>query len=121
MNGCTSTPFRKRITMKTTNSNILNVMYSNHRILIDKIIEYDYNGDMATAKKFCTVVRYTYDDEDMCETATPMIFNVSPYTGLVEMLDMAKVWIACGCPMDCDEYAIARKWDKDSLHAWVAG
>jgi len=44
--------------MKTTNDNILNTMYNNHRILIDKITEYDYNGDMATAKKMCTVVRY---------------------------------------------------------------
>jgi hypothetical protein len=107
--------------MKTTETNILNVMYNNHRILIDKITEYDYNGDMATAKKICTVIRYTYDDEDMCETATPMVFNVSPYAGLMDMHTMVRVWIDCGCPMDCDEYAIARKWTKDSLHAWVAG
>ena len=100
--------------MKTTETNILNVMYCNHRILIDKITEYDYNGDMATAKKMCTVVRYNGDD------ATPMIFNVSPYTGLMDMHAMARVWIDCGCPMDCNEYAIARKWTKESLHEWVA-
>ena len=107
--------------MKTTETNIINGMYCNHRILIDKITEYDYNGDMATAKKMCTVVRYTYDDEDMCEQATPMIFNVSPYTGLMEMLDMAKVWIACGCPSDGDTNGVPRKWTKENLHAWVAG
>ena len=100
--------------MKTSEKNILNVMYNNHRILIDKITEYDYNGDIAFVKKLCTVIRYEYDDEDMCETATPMIFNVSPYTGLVDMHDMVKVWIACGCP------AGDRKWDKISLHEWVA-
>ena len=110
--------------MKTTETNILNVVYNNHRILIDKITEYDYNGDMATAKKMCTVVRYEYDDEandvDECETATPIVLNVSPYTGLMDMHAMARVWIDCGCPMDCDEYAIARKWTKESLHEWVA-
>ena len=101
--------------MKTTNDNILNVMYNNHRILIDKITEYDYNGDMATAKKMCTVVRYDGDD------ATPMIFNVSPYTGLVDMHTMARVWIDCGCPSDGDYKGTPRKWTKESLHAWVAG
>ena len=101
--------------MNTTETNILNVMYCNHRILIDKITEYDYNGDMATAKKMCTVVRYDkYSDSE--EIATPMTFNVSPYTGLMDMDIMVKVWIDCGCPNDN-----GRKWTKDSLHAWVAG
>ena len=106
--------------MKTTDTNILNVMYNNHRILIDKITEYDYNGDMATAKKMCTVVRYDkYSDGE--EIATPMTFNVSPYTGLVDMHTMARVWIDCGCPSDGDYKGTPRKWTKDSLHAWVAG
>ena len=101
--------------MKTTETNILNVVYNSHRILIDKITEYDYNGDMATAKKICTVVRYDkYSDGE--QIATPMILNVSPYESLTDMHDMAKVWIACGCPNDH-----GRKWTKDSLHAWVAG
>ena len=99
-----------------TQDNILNVMYNNHRILIDKITEYDYNGDMAVVKKMCTVVRYLN-----INGATPMIFNVSPYTSLVDMHTMVRVWIDCGCPMDCNEYGIARKWDKISLHEWVAG
>ena len=106
--------------MKTTETNMLNVMYNNHRILIDKITEYDYNGDMATAKKLCTVVRYDkYTDGE--EIATPMIFNVSPYTGLTDMHDMVKVWIACGCPSDGDTNGVPRKWTKENLHAWVAG
>ena len=102
--------------MKTTETNILNVTYDTadglHRILIDKLVEYDYNGDMAVAKKMCTVI--TPDN-------VPMIFNVSPYTPLSDMHTMVKVWIDCGCPMDCDKYGIARKWDKISLHKWVAG
>jgi hypothetical protein len=101
--------------MKTTETNILNVMYNNHRILIDKITEYDYNGDMATAKKLCTVVRYDGDD------ATPMTFNVSPYTGLVEMHTMVRVWIDCGCPTWDGTAGFPRKWTKENLHAWVAG
>ena len=102
--------------MKTTNDNILNVMYSNHRILIDKITEYDYNGDLAVAKKMCTVVQYEHDDAGVCTSAIPMVFNVSPYTGLMDMDIMARTWIDCGCPNDN-----GRKWDKDSIHAWVAG
>ena len=111
--------------MKITNNNILNVMYNNHRILIDKITEYDYNGDIAVVKKMCTVVRYTYDDEanssDECETATPMVFNVSPYESLVDMDIMVRVWIDCGCPMDMDMFDVPRKWTKQRLHEWVAG
>ena len=107
--------------MKTTEKNILNVMYNNHRILIDKLIEYDYNGDMATAKKICTVVRYTGSFLDGTDRGTPMIFNVSPYTGLMDMHDMAKVWIACGCPTWDGTAGFPRKWTKENLHAWVAG
>ena len=106
--------------MKTTETNMLNVMYNNHRILIDKITEYDYNGDMATAKKLCTVVRYDkYTDGE--EIATPMIFNVSPYESLVDMHTMVRVWIDCGCPMDMDMFDVPRKWTKQRLHEWVAG
>ena len=90
-------------------------MYNNHRILIDKVTEYDYNGDVATAKKMCTVVRYDGDD------ATPMVFNVSPYTSLVDMDTMVRVWIDCGCPMDMDMFDVPRKWTKQRLHEWVAG
>ncbi len=101
--------------MKTTNDNIINVLYNKHRILIDKITEYDYNGDMAVVKKMCTVVRYDkYSDGE--EITTPMVFNVSPYEGLTDMDTMAKVWIDCGCPNDN-----GHKWTKDSLHAWVTG
>ena len=97
--------------MKTTNDNIINVLYNKHRILIDKITEYDYNGDMATVKKMCTVVRYLN-----INGATPMIFNVSPYTGLMDMDIMARTWIDCGCPNDN-----GRKWTKENLHEWVTG
>jgi len=101
--------------MKTTETNILNVMYCNHRILIDKITEYDYNGDMATAKKICTVIEYDGD------VASYKLFNVSPYESLVDMHGMAKAWIACGCPSDGDANGVPRKWTKENLHAWIAG
>jgi hypothetical protein len=102
--------------MKTTETNLLNVMYNNHRILIDKVTEYDYNGDVATAKKMCTVVRYLN-----INGATPMMFNVSPYESLVDMHTMVRVWIDCGCPMDMDMFDVPRKWTKQRLHEWVAG
>ena len=103
--------------MKTTQTNMLNVMYNNHRILIDKLIEYDYNGDMATVKKMCTVVRYL-----TINGATPMVFNVSPYESLVDMHTMARAWIDCGCPSDSDTIGgVPSKWTKENLHAWIAG
>jgi hypothetical protein len=101
--------------MKITETNIVNTMHNRHRILIDKLTEYDYNGDMAVAKKICTVIRYDGDK------VTPMIFNVSPYTSLVDMHTMARVWIDCGCPSDGNAMGVPRKWTKESLHAWVAG
>jgi hypothetical protein len=96
--------------MKTTSDNIINVLYNKYRIVIDKLIEYDYNGDMALTKKICTVIEYDGD------VASYKLFNVSPYTGLMDMDIMAKIWIDCGCPNDN-----GHKWTKDSLHAWVAG
>ena len=104
-----------------TQDNILNVLYNEHRILIDKITEYDYNGDMATAKKMCTVVRYDkYSNGD--DIITPMMFNVSPYESLVDMHTMVRVWIDCGCPSDSDTIGgVPSKWTKENLHAWIAG
>ena len=101
--------------MKTTETNILNVMYNKQRILIDKITEYDYNGDMATAKKICIVIEYDGG------IASYKMFKVSPYTGLMDMHDMAKVWIACGCPTWDGTAGFPRTWTKENLHAWVAG
>ena len=101
--------------MTTTNDNILNTMYNNHRILIDRIDEYGMDGELATSKRMVTVIRYSDDN------LTPMIFNVSPYTPLVDMHTMARVWIDCGCPSDGDANGIPRKWTKEDLHAWVAG
>ena len=100
--------------MSQTETNILNVMHNNHRILIDKIDEYGMDGELATSKKMCIVVRYDGDD------ATPMIFNMSPYTPLVDMHTMARVWIDCGCPSDGDTIGIPRKWTKESLYEWVS-
>jgi hypothetical protein len=108
--------------MNTTNTNILNVMYSNHRILIDLITEHEYNGDVATAKKMCTVVRYTGSFLDGTDNGTRMIFNVSPYESLADMHDMARAWIDCGCPTEWDTIGgVPSKWTKENLHAWIAG
>jgi hypothetical protein len=118
----TNSSTKESNTMKTTETTILNVMYSNHRILIDKITEYDYNGDLAVAKKMCTVVRYQHDDDGVCTSAIPMVFNVSPYTSLVDMHSMAQAWIACGCPNNSDTIGgVPSKWTKENLHAWIAG
>ena len=97
-----------------TQDNILNTMYNDHRILIDRLDEYNMDGEVAVSKRMVIVIRYDGDN------ATPMIFNVSPYTPLVDMHTMARVWIDCGCPSDGDANGIPRKWDKDSLHRWVA-
>ena len=76
----------------TTNDNILNAMYNEHRILIDNISEYDYNGDLAVVKKMCTVVSYVYE-LGVCVCATPVVLPLSPYMGLMDMDIAAKQWI----------------------------
>ena len=89
--------------MNTTETNILETTHSGLLILINRIDEYDYNGDLVVSKKICTV--------------DSTIFNVSPYTSLDDMQSMVRVWIDCGCPADRNDIGIPRKWDKDSLHA----
>ena len=105
--------------MNITETNILNVVYNQHRILIDRLDEYGMDGELATSKKMCTVINYDYSYHEE-EVITPMIFNVSPYTPFTEMFNMAKVWIDCGCPSDANDIGIPRKWTKESLHEWVS-
>ena len=97
-----------------THDNILNVVYNNHRILIDKLNEYDMDGNLAVAKKMVTIIRYDGND------ATPMLFNVSPYTSLVDMHTMARKWIDCGCPSDGNANGIPRKWTMEALIEWAS-
>jgi hypothetical protein len=104
---------------KITQDNILNTVYRNHRILIDKLTEYDMDGNVAVTKKMVTVIRYD-NYSDGTEIVTPMIFNVSPYTSLLDMHTMVRMWIDCGCPSDGDANGIPRKWTKEDLQAWAS-
>ncbi len=82
-----------------------------HTLTIDKISELDPQGNVMLVK----LIAYVIDPLD-----NAMVFNYSPYAKLSELLNSAKVWIQCGCPSDCDAVGLPRKWDKDSLHRWVA-
>ena len=82
-----------------------------HTLTIDKISELDPQGNVMLVK----LIAYVIDPLD-----NAMVFNYSPYAKLSEVLNSAKVWIQCGCPSDCDAMGLPRKWDKDSLHRWVA-
>ena len=82
-----------------------------HTLTIDKISELDPQGNVMLVK----LLAYVIDPLD-----NAMVFNYSPYAKLSELLNSAKVWIQCGCPSDCDAMGLPRKWDKDSLHRWVA-
>ena len=82
-----------------------------HTLTIDKISELDPQGNVMLVK----LIAYVIDPLD-----NAMVFNYSPYAKLSELLNSAKVWIQCGCPSDCDAMGLPRKWDKDSLHRWVA-
>jgi len=83
-----------------------------HTLTIDKISELDPEGNVVLVK----YIAYVIDP-----IGNAMVFNYSPYAKLGELLDSAKVWIECGCPSDCDALGLPRKWDKESLHAWVVG
>ena len=82
-----------------------------HTLTINKISELDPQGNVMLVK----LIAYVIDPLD-----NAMVFNYSPYAKLSELLNSAKVWIQCGCPSDCDAMGLPRKWDKDSLHRWVA-
>ena len=82
-----------------------------HTLTIDKISELDPQGNVMLVK----LIAYVIDPLD-----NAMVFNYSPYAKLSELLNSAKVWFQCGCPSDCDAMGLPRKWDKDSLHRWVA-
>ena len=81
-------------------------------LTIDTISELDPQGNGMLVK----LIAYVIDPLD-----NAMVFNYSPYAKLGELLNSAKVWIECGCPSDCDASGFPRKWDTESLHAWVAG
>jgi len=98
--------------MNNKTTDILNVVYNDHRILIDRHDEIDMEGNVAVRKLLCSVITPAYQ---------ALIFNVSPYTKITDMHTMVKVWIDHGCPMDCDEYGIARKWDKIHIRALADG
>ena len=83
-----------------------------YTLTIDKISELDPQGNVMLVK----LIAYVIDPLD-----NAMVFNYSPYAKLGELLNSAKVWIECGCPSDCDASGFPRKWDTESLHAWVAG
>lgn len=97
--------------MHTVTETIRDESFEDHIIRVDEMIEYDMDGNPAVVKNICFVIRPNGDS---------MVFNVSPYTHAGMIVTMAQTWIACDCPMDCDEYGIARKWDSISLHQWVA-
>ena len=82
-----------------------------HTLTIDKISELDPQGNVMLVK----LIAYVIDPLD-----NAMVFNYSPYAKLSELLNSAKVWIQCCFPSDCDAMGLPRKWDKDSLHRWVA-
>ena len=82
-----------------------------HTLWVDKISELDPDGNVMVTK----LIAYVIDP-----IGNAMVFNYSPYAPLSELLNSAKVWIWCGCPSDCDAMGLPRKWDKESLHRWVA-
>ena len=96
--------------MNNKTTDILNVVYNDHRILIDRLEEIDMDGNVAVRKLLCSVITPAYES---------LIFNVSPYTPITEMHAMVKVWIDCGWPSNCDDIGMPRKWTKESLHEWV--
>jgi len=93
-------------------TDVLNAVYNNHRILIDRLDEMDMDGNVAVRKLLCTVITPAHQ---------ALIFNVSPYTKITDMHTMVKVWIDCGCPSDCNDIGIPRKWDKIHIQALADG
>jgi len=83
-----------------------------HTLTIDRISELDPEGNVVLVK----LIAYVIDP-----IGNAMVFNYSPYAKLSELLSSAKMWIECGCPSDGDAQGFPRKWDKESLQAWMIG
>ena len=96
--------------MNTITETIRDECFDGHTIRVDELTELNANGNIAVIKNMCFVVRPNGDS---------LIFNVSPFTHVEFIIDMAKAWIACDCPENKDEFGIPQKWDADSLHDWV--
>lgn len=97
--------------MKTENiKTLLKTDVDGYTLTIDKIVELDMDGNAVLSKLFA------YVETPRGELGA---FNYSPYVKFSELVDSAKCWIACGCPEMNNVFA--RKWTKESLHAWVAG
>jgi len=96
--------------MNTTTETIRDEFFEDHIIRVDELTELDMDGNIAVIKNMCFVVRPNGDS---------LIFNVSPYTHVEFIIEMAKTWIACDCPENKDELGIPQKWDADSLHVLV--
>jgi len=97
--------------MNTTTETIRDEFFEDHIIRVDELTELDMDGNIAVIKNMCFVVRPNGDS---------LIFNVSPYTHVEFIIEMAKTWIACDCPENKDEFGIPQKWDADSLHVLVS-
>ena len=96
--------------MNTTHETIREELFDGHRISVDELIEHDADGNPSVIKNVCIVIR---------PNGNSLVFNVSPYTHVEFIVDMAKTWIACDCPENKDEFGIPQKWDADSLHVLV--
>jgi len=97
--------------MNTTTETIRDEFFEDHIIRVDELTELDMDGNIAVIKNMCFVVRPNGDS---------LIFNVSPYTHVEFIIEMAKTWIACDCPENKDEFGIPQKWDAASLHVLVS-
>ena len=97
--------------MNTTTETIRDEFFEDHIIRVDELTELDMDGNIAVIKNMCFVVRPNGDS---------LIFNVSPYTHVEFIIEMAKTWIACDCPENKDKFGIPQKWDADSLHVLVS-
>tara|TARA_Y100000310_G_C20590400_1_gene767685 strand:- start:74 stop:370 length:297 start_codon:yes stop_codon:yes gene_type:complete len=96
--------------MNTKLENVRSEIFDGHRVRIDEMVEHDMDGNPSVVKNVCFVFR---------PNGTGLVFNVSPYAHHDAIMEMAEIWIACGCPENKDELGIPQKWDADSLHVLV--
>ena len=81
-------------------------MIENHIVRVYEDVEYDMSGCPSVVKNICIVIRPNGDG---------LIFNVSPYAHHDAIMEMAEIWIACGCPENKDEFGIPQKWNLTIL------
>tara|TARA_R110002096_G_scaffold154920_1_gene319096 strand:+ start:431 stop:877 length:447 start_codon:yes stop_codon:yes gene_type:complete len=99
-------PLFWKVKIMTTTTNIVNVMHSEHRILIDRV---EAKRPDRSINLPPTVIAWV-----ITPTLKPLRFYVSPFETDADIETMARAWIDYGCPVR-RLHVPKERWTKEDL------